>query len=413
MAGVDSSIYSQFQPLNAMGFVEQGLRLSDMMKQRKIAAKEEQFNDTLKSAYKADETGKLSFDAGKLSELATIDPQKAYALQKQGTADAAAARKQQLDEFRSKATMGAQMLGGIADANSYNALRPKLIQVGIYDEHELPAQYDPQFVRGAQMQALEAKDRLDQHWKEQEFALKQNEFGLKQDESVRKGEESKVGLLKTRAEIGKLNADAAKARKEGSTSLAGGKSEGFKALDKDYAKDFNDWTSAGRAAVDKNLDRLRQARAALAGDSSLTGWRGNLPDAIRNVTNEKAIQTRDDVRAAAQGALKAALGASFTEKEGERIMNQAYNEKLSPEANLAKIDAAIKELETARDSNERKARYFQERGSLAGLDAAGQPVRQAAAASAAHPQDSIAVEWAKANPGNPKAAQILQLNGVQ
>lgn len=36
-----------------------------------------------------------------------------------------------------------------------------------------------------------------------------------------------------------------------------------------------------------------------------------------------------------------------------------------------------------------------------------------AASSPVHPEDAKAIEWAKANPGNPKAAQILKVNGIQ
>jgi hypothetical protein len=151
--------------------------------------------------------------------------------------------------------------------------------------------------------------------------------------------------------------------------MSEGGTEGRKAVDKDFAKDYNEWNGGGFATAQKNLQRLRDAKAALKNDPSLTGsFRGLAPDWVRNATNEKAITTRDDVRAAAQGALKATLGSQFTEKEGERIMNQAYNERLSPQANIDKIDAAIKELEGHQQAMLAKSKHFEQHGSLRGFE---------------------------------------------
>jgi hypothetical protein len=83
--------------------------------------------------------------------------------------------------------------------------------------------------------------------------------------------------------------------------------------------------------------------------------------------SEESLKLEQDVRAAAQGALRATLGSQFTEKEGERIMAAAYDPKLSPEANIAKIDAAIAELETGKLAKNAKAAHFDQFGSLKGL----------------------------------------------
>lgn len=151
---------------------------------------------------------------------------------------------------------------------------------------------------------------------------------------------------------------------------------GQKALDTSFAKEYNDWSSVGEAAVDKNITRLKDARDKLSKtQNDLVGYSGSfvgrLPELLRS-EDSKVIQ--QDVQAAAQGALKATLGAQFTEKEGERIMKMAYDPTLSPKANMAKIDAAISELETSKNNKNQKASYFEENGSLRGLaEAKGKP----------------------------------------
>lgn len=149
----------------------------------------------------------------------------------------------------------------------------------------------------------------------------------------------------------------------------GRSSEGQKSIDKAFGQDFNEWNSRGRSTLSKNLDRLKRVKATLKereDDFVGTSGRmtGRLPDWLRS---EESVRLREDVQAAAQGALRATLGAQFTEKEGERIMNAAYNEKLSPAENIRKIDDAIKELAANAKSMDDRGQYFERnRGSLAG-----------------------------------------------
>lgn len=215
---------------------------------------------------------------------------------------------------------------------------------------------------------------------------------------------------------------------------AEGLTAGRKAVDTDFAKDYNEWTSAGQAAVDKNLQRLQEAKNILEkrkNDSFGTSGRftGNLPDILRS---EESRKIRQDVQAAAQGALKATLGSQFTEKEGERIMKAAYDETLSPEANIEKINSALKELETAKQNKNTKSSFFEQRGTLTGFQSKTPdaekneyrsngllaPVSKAQgliepavqSKKSLSPQDQEALSWASKNPNDPRAQKILQMH---
>jgi hypothetical protein len=154
--------------------------------------------------------------------------------------------------------------------------------------------------------------------------------------------------------------DIAREKAEAANSM----SAGVKKLDQEFAKDYNDWTSGGRAALDKNIERLQSSKKALESGAVSSGrFIGRLPDILKP---EDRIRVRDDVHAAAVAGMRAALGAQFTEKEGERIQGYAFNEKLSPEENIKKIDAAIKELTEAKANKDAKALQFQQKGTLAG-----------------------------------------------
>lgn len=145
-------------------------------------------------------------------------------------------------------------------------------------------------------------------------------------------------------------------------------SEGQKAVDKDFAKDYNEWTSTGRASLLKNLEALKEAQAALTKDSSLSGGlTGAFPD---RMTADRVLKQRQKVGSAIQGALKATLGSAFTDKEGERTLKNAYNEAASPATNIESLNAEIKRLEAAGRANEEKARHFEKNGTLRGYEGA-------------------------------------------
>ncbi|MBF32020.1 MAG: hypothetical protein CL529_12715 [Aequorivita sp.] len=168
-------------------------------------------------------------------------------------------------------------------------------------------------------------------------------------------------------EMEKLRArEKAKAKAQAGNKI-GKLSKGEEANDKAFAKDYNEWGVRGRGTYDKNMSRLKESLAKLKDEppASLSGrFAGRMPDIMRS---EESLVIEEDVRASAMGALRATLGAQFTEKEGERIMNASYNPRLEPEENIKKIEKAIKELETNRENIEARSAYFEEVGTLKGF----------------------------------------------
>lgn len=145
-------------------------------------------------------------------------------------------------------------------------------------------------------------------------------------------------------------------------------SAGDKKLDQEFATEYNDWTSGGKAAVDKNLESLNEVADMLSGKTGkkpsdyLSGrFAGRLPDILRT---DQSVDTRDRVQQAVMGTLRATLGPQFTEKEGKRIFDLAYNEKLEPAENAKRIIAQVKYLREMRDAKEDKSRFYERRRSL-------------------------------------------------
>lgn len=148
---------------------------------------------------------------------------------------------------------------------------------------------------------------------------------------------------------------------------------GQKSADAAFSKDYIEWnTGGGISGVEKQLSQLEGAAKELESDSSLTGPGKGLASSlgIRSVTNPKAVEIKQQVENAINSSLRATLGSAFTEKEGQRIFNQSYDENLPPEANIRKIKATAENLRKMAAAKEDASRYFEENGTLAGFNPA-------------------------------------------
>lgn len=128
-------------------------------------------------------------------------------------------------------------------------------------------------------------------------------------------------------------------------------STGQVAAAKGIAKEFADYQAAGgKATVEKNLEKLKEAAAKLESGAVKTGKLsaavpGLRSDVAQDVLNPDLAAVRDDVRGAVQATLRQVLGAQFTEKEGEAIFSRAFNPRLSGKENARRIEQEIKGLQ--------------------------------------------------------------------
>lgn len=139
-------------------------------------------------------------------------------------------------------------------------------------------------------------------------------------------------------------------------------------VDQDYANEYNEWVSKGGFAdAQKSIDQLEGAIQELKTDKSLTGpARGVVPDVMRAFTNPKALQVKAAIEEVVQRNLRLVLGAQFTEKEGIRLIERAYDERLSEEENIKRVERLIGQIKSAADAKSSAAEYWQQEGTLKG-----------------------------------------------
>jgi hypothetical protein len=145
-----------------------------------------------------------------------------------------------------------------------------------------------------------------------------------------------------------------------------------KAADKDFAKDYNEFiVQGGLADINKGLTQLEEAVEILETEGG-TGFieAGLMPDWAQAVTNKSGLRAKELVTEVVQRNLRLVLGAQFTEKEGERLINRAFNPSLSEEENIRRIKRLGKSIYEAKNAKLAAARHYEQFGTLSNFKGA-------------------------------------------
>ncbi len=143
------------------------------------------------------------------------------------------------------------------------------------------------------------------------------------------------------------------------------KQEGMKALDKEFAKDYNEWTSGGKKTAASEIEKLNDvAKSLREGAVTTGGLTGMFPD---RMTSNSILKARADVESTVMNSLKAIMGTAFTEKEGARVIKNTWNEADSTENNLARLERTIEDLKNRAMDTDKKATFYGEKGTLSGF----------------------------------------------
>ena len=176
-----------------------------------------------------------------------------------------------------------------------------------------------------------------------------------------------IDLVKERAAANPLNAinAAIKQRELAKPNLTEAEAE----VDKAFGKDYADYQAGGGfTGVEKNLKNLQDATGLLSQKKGITGGAtGILPKAMRDIVSPETSAAQDRIEGAIQSTLKQVLGAQFTEKEGARIMERAFNPRLSEEENLKRSTEILNQLREMAKAKDAAAKYYEKSGILKGF----------------------------------------------
>lgn len=381
---IDHSIYFQQQPVDILGSIERGVSLRDLVDKRNEANRLKQEAEAKREAAKRNviqgEDGRTSLNReGYVADLFKIDPEKAIETQRAFQANQLQDQANRLQIAKQKIDLSSQLLGSVTDQTSWDRARNEAIRLGLAEPNELPMQYDPSYVQRAQMQTLSMKDRLDEKFRRDQLAVEREKVDIQR--------------MKARASAGR------------GQSVTKSLTPAQKKVDQEFAKEYNDFIArGGYADVQKNIQQLREVKSQLEQMSSATGpivgTMGSLPfigKPLRDVLTPTGAAMQDKVEEVVQRNLRLILGAQFTEKEGQRLIERAYNPRLSEEENARRVQALLDQIETAARAKMEAAKYYEQNGTLQGFK--GVALGQTQSRQSQSPQEKTTfktdeIEWA-------------------
>ncbi len=190
------------------------------------------------------------------------------------------------------------------------------------------------------------------------------------------GQEFRAGeAAKQRASQAALAGQAQAARAAAAKILAEGKekhkdlSKGEKKVDETFAKEYASFVAAGGSSTaKKNITDLKEAIEVLKTSDEVSGpIIGLMPKIVRDIVVPEGASAQERIELVIQQSLRRILGAQFTEKEGQRLMERTFNPRLSEEENLRRAQSLLNQLEQAAEAKQAAVDYYEENKTLSGF----------------------------------------------
>jgi hypothetical protein len=164
---VDTSMYGMIKPIDVMGSVEGGMRMRDLIDERK---RKSAIQGAYKQGMQVGPDGKVAFDHSKTASALAQGGygQEAYQAQQQGMGD----QQKQMELAVKNAQYGAQVLGAARNQDEWNMGLQQLQNNGM-DASKLPAEFSPQNQKFLVESAMSLSDRLSEQWKQKDYNLRE------------------------------------------------------------------------------------------------------------------------------------------------------------------------------------------------------------------------------------------------
>lgn len=146
-------------------------------------------------------------------------------------------------------------------------------------------------------------------------------------------------------------------------------------IDEQFAAEYIALTAGGGLAdAQKAVIQLDEVYRTLQSGEDITGMLISMqPRWLLAQTNPEALDTREQVEEIVQRNLRLVLGAQFTEKEGTRLIERAYNPALDEEFNAVRVQRLFDQIRTAAQFKLAMVRHYEENGTLRGFEVSRTP----------------------------------------
>ena len=143
-----------------------------------------------------------------------------------------------------------------------------------------------------------------------------------------------------------------------------------KVVDEKFAATAAEYLSGGKTQIEANVLNLRRKLKILeSGEQNVSGpLVGNLPESVQSVFASDALSFIGDIREIVFQSLREKLGAQFTEKEGDRLVAAAFDQRLSEEQNIKRLERLLQVIEGAAKNKEEMIAHYNENRTLKGYN---------------------------------------------
>ena len=193
------------------------------------------------------------------------------------------------------------------------------------------------------------------------------------DVTIRNAEAGLGGYRYDPTRLGQIEAEktAGKQGRVGQTALTDAQIKSDEAFGTWYT---NEWLTKGGGSTEATyLESLKGVRDTLvdaekSGESISGVSQGVLSKfpTTQAFFNPEGAVVQDRIAGVAQLSLKAILGGQFSEREGELLIQRAYNPLLSEAENIERLTQLVNRIEKAENYKKSLVNYYQENNSVAG-----------------------------------------------
>lgn len=334
-----------------------------------------------------------------LADLVKVNPQKAIDYQKMF-------REQDVDELKKNTEAAKNLSWSVTDDGSnYGEIRTKAIQMGLPNAEKMPEQYMKSFVDNWKMHALSGEEQLSNHMKQQEFERKDRENSLKHEENMVKREglmsdKNEKRLIALKDDLDPNKARGGNLAKSQAMINSADRVDGLfqqfpdynipKAQTVELATAVASLISGGSPQSQHQIDMM--VPSSMRGSSQdIASWITNNPQGRDQVGFMKMMhETAARERQIAESQVKNAQIA--------RLAAHKHLEKADPESYRAVLQSYGIDPSEVKNGKYSPAPKEQEQSSKS-------------VPAQSHPEVNQAMEWAKANPNDPRAQAIRQRLG--
>lgn len=190
-------------------------------------------------------------------------------------------------------------------------------------------------------------------------------------------------------------------------------------VDKKFAEKWLEWNNSGGADTAAQIAGLNNSigllETSIESGEPITGKaRDLLPESVRAFINPEGVISEEGIKEVAQRSLRVVLGAQFTAKEGEALLNRTFNKLLGPKENLRRAKLLLGKMQQIAQSTQAMSDYYSANGmSLAGYRGATIPFNNPDALTSYIFEDIDLLPEGGPKPETPEAGAVEDFGGIK